>query len=1851
MGLFTKFKESLLGVPESKIDPELEKQLSLRGLNTSQIKGVDTELTKQLRMRNVSDQTISSFLAPEKVTPTKVIKETAQSFGLYPEGGLPTKEELTPTAPSSLAEFLVSKIARVKGGEPLEKIVNIPFVREIPKATLDIGIELAKSVYGTALSPFTGNDEVGVPFTDTKVPTIKGFYNKTKEQFGTLPAVLLTSSKVAGDLLVIAGAGSVAGKVPIKQAEVVKLTKPDLIDITSGRDVIPAKQAAFNQLSREGVDFIDLLKKTGEINVKTGQPKTLNEALAEWYIKNKGKVGLSTEEIIPTEKKAIEPRIQSEPIKLNEVSAGLIKPKQQELPTFNKYKSALEVLKSPEYQAKLKEARKGMNAKVTKTSNNLYHTTSADNLQSIIDNGLTVGNKARFEGVSSPNKISFGANEKTASYYGKNGDVMIRTKTSYKPDDLELDLLAGGEGTYTTSKNIPPEMLEVKQGSKWVSLKDYKKQSLPIKKATKLPKQTSSSTKIDHLIQEAKNETTEQMASRMKQEGKSFEEFVNSQKTYYRATEDGKTLGTGEKWAWTDKKTAEDWAKRNNTKVVEFTVPDEAIDPIDLSRIKSKAGTDRFKFDTSKAKTKSQLIDIWNKAQEKPIENKFEVKQTKIEELEKMSLEEETKILKEMRDLGGEQDFGGQMELNYNRFIDIFEKIKSSPGYLLLRDKIDSGDVVTFKNIAKKYTDFDPLKEDLFNDEKKSDSEVFEEFRERLLMENPELLLGKKVALEAGLTGKPPSKIERAVIDRSINTLDTEIKEMAEPYFRPPRNVNARAFALLGNKDTTVPLFNSIFTNWVSNGVETIIEPYAGAFTLGANSIKNAISRGLKSYYSNIYDLEKNIVVKAIQDGKLEEVQALLKQSAKNLNGRILEISSKTNNGTYEIFTDFFKENPDSYIGSNAWKNYIRKAKIGKDVTVFKEDYNKFKTIFDKAVKDMLETKVNDLASAVDYSFIKKVEARGNELISRQIGFQSFEDRVFGKYGMTEGFNNIAETFSLAKEHGTEIDIGNGNENGWDFVNRIKVTDPIKVGYYFDPPYVLSSATYKGDAGTKSFLGEHFSNPGNFVRDHKIAFDTVKKGAKVVLTNDVDNNYIKSILKEVPNESFQVYREGLTPTSLMSDRKTTPVITDFFATSYNRKAKEIWSDMDFLAEAIKRGGYTEKTLRRLKEHGVTDEIINLLKIDDQYFKNLVKVKVEPNGEVSATISKQSLEYIQKTSKITDLDKRWVKSFSFDYFKKGAGDFIQGYETGARFFLRIGDGFKNLLFDPIIAGERLASIRAQAMKTNDLPTLFKLSKKEAEELWSFTAHKQGKIQIGPDLNDLTPNTRKAYSEIRALVNKLYPEVKQVALKNGREVGEVANYSPLYTSQDYELLDVGGFEFTRRDPFFGSIKERVENVPVELYEKDYRKVMESWVHGVSRFLDVGSRTVPIKYLLDSVELQSIAGKDLHSKLVDWYQNIVNPQAPKGIMKGIRFIRGLNAMGVLTVKYSVIAKQFLNLVDGWVLTGSSQMIKGAGKLITKSPIAKYASLSGSVQQRALGYEVSDLRGNIVKWLRKPSEYTDKLTSRIIKISLMDQMMERLNKQGKRITPKEFKNIDRLSNDWIDAIMGSMSKADQPAYFRTELGKAVNMFYSQLNSKMQFYLRDVFVDEQMRGHVGSKTKILAKAFVAVIVGGFLEQLISKLYFDDDWKDIAKETLMNLVGNFPLIGSVIFALESGQPYSPSPILSNIVKLISSISKGDTEDAIWSAAGFFGFAKQIEFLIRGGMVIKDGGVYDKKGKMLFPVDTLPEQIRTLLKGKWGSEAAGEYFDESEPSTAISNGKFSMPSMQTTKFRGNLPKFK
>ena len=106
----------------------------------------------------------------------------------------------------------------------------------------------------------------------------------------------------------------------------------------------------------------------------------------------------------------------------------------------------------------------------------LFHTTPKANIISIIKEGLLTNKKKRFD--ISEDKIYLAANESIADYYSGGDDVMLRVKKGYKFDDLDVDLFGGGEGSYSTSKNIPASELEIKVGKKYIPLDSITKEDL-----------------------------------------------------------------------------------------------------------------------------------------------------------------------------------------------------------------------------------------------------------------------------------------------------------------------------------------------------------------------------------------------------------------------------------------------------------------------------------------------------------------------------------------------------------------------------------------------------------------------------------------------------------------------------------------------------------------------------------------------------------------------------------------------------------------------------------------------------------------------------------------------------------------------------------------------------------------------------------------------------------------------------------------------------------------------------------------------------------------------------------------------------------------------------------------------------------------------------------------------------------------------------------------------------------------------------------------------------------------------------------------------------------------------------
>ena len=1058
-----------------------------------------------------------------------------------------------------------------------------------------------------------------------------------------------------------------------------------------------------------------------------------------------------------------------------------------------------------------------------------------------------------------------------------------------------------------------------------------------------------------------------------------------------------------------------------------------------------------------------------------------------------------------------------------------------------------------------------------------------------------------------------------------VIALPNDLKEKITFFDRPPAKRTPIAFSLLGNKKTTVPLISGVFDQWVKDGVETIVEPWSGAFTIPTFALRDAIESGLKRFDANVFDKEKYIIVKAIQDGKIGEVRKAVDKTLVKFN-QTLRKHAESDPLVKKTFDGFFKEHPGNWIGSMEWGQYVNKGKFNSLNTKaqnLKDEFLSFRDVFRDSAYELFDEEVTGLDSAVMNSFVKRIGKYGKksqDMISDQGGFRIKHGVIFGKWGMISGFEAMNDLFKLADKKNVEINLH--SEDSEVLVKRFKDLDPNKTGWFLDPPYVNEAQrVYGQEKGTvmkeegeeenlETAAGlDKFTSGKKLYQSHKIIFDMHNEGARTAWTNDQDEEYFRTMMDKLdgvdPTGLFG-YRELKIPTSLVADQKTAGAVEDFLKTETPLTG---FREEEYLEYRLgKFHGYTSKFIDSLVNKGIKREKAEQLRIEGRYLKDLVKVKREKTGEISAVISQRALDYIKKHYNDKGIDEKWIKRMSVQNIKAEMGDIIQGYETGARFFRRLStanpdgttDGMKNLVFDPIRQGERLAAKRMNRLRKIELKSVRKLNKKQAEQLFMYTASKQPEYVTGAvsvAWSKLDPKVRRAYTDIRAVTKKYYPEVKAVSRLRGREIGEVENYTPLYTRSDIKIMDQGLFDWTRKDPYFGSIKARAKHVRVEMYEQDYRKVIDNWITGLSRYIDIGKRTVAVKYLIDSEEFRAITGEKIHQRIREWYRHIVNPPKVEGAWKGMRILRNLQATAILGLKDSVVLKQFINLIDFWVVTETGKLGKGGASVMRKSQLAKIAKSSGSVLERSAGITIQDLRFVLVRWLRKPTEATDRLTAKIGMVGMLDQMIARHISEGKKMTSKDLKNMTRLAEDIVDSVMGAMARSEHPKYFRTELGKNINMFYSQLNSKMQFYVSDVFAKKYpvLKEMSGSNVRLFARAITALIISGYVEFMINRLTFGDDPEEISKETLRAIVGNFPLLGSAAFALQTGQPYSPMPILSNVIKLMENIANGNVGDAVWVGTSFFGMPQQVKRVYQGVSAVRGGKVESRQGTTLFEI--------------------------------------------------------
>ena len=683
---------------------------------------------------------------------------------------------------------------------------------------------------------------------------------------------------------------------------------------------------------------------------------------------------------------------------------------------------------------------------------------------------------------------------------------------------------------------------------------------------------------------------------------------------------------------------------------------------------------------------------------------------------------------------------------------------------------------------------------------------------------------------------------------------------------------------------------------------------------------------------------------------------------------------------------------------------------------------------------------------------------------------------------------------------------------------------------------------------------------------------------------------------------------------------------DKIVKNYSNKSKKALDTVN------KKRGDTEKIVESLKKSGVTKSETDRIVLESgDKLTDTVKVKRESNGVLSATIRKDTLENMKEDFSIKGITNKWIPTKTAVQKTKELGRnsknaVLDYYELPQVFFDRT--GLRKYFYDPIRQAER----NAQDMKTaifNEFDNAgllkeggwftadrFDITKTQSENIGKYYLTRQGKGG-NTQLTNLSTKEKKFVEVFDNVIKESEERFFRVAELNGKSPNKVDNYAPIMTNSDIKLAqETADMDFIfRKHPSFFSLKQRTEKVPFEAYELDYRVVSSRWIDQMANFNHLGEVTPQVKYLANSEQFKDIVGDRIFNTTNKWLKNKLSPQVLSPAEKLGRFARQKSAIASLGLNMSSVIKQVLTQVPLTIIE------KAPPKLTSK--FARDFGINvkdlASIKERKGNVSIMDMQEGFNRAFVGPLSEFDKTNAQLSLNRLLDKNYSKFLKEGKPVTGETQARIIKEAQDTLDLWYGGMTTSQLPVAFRTELGKLINMFIYPLTSQLNGFVYSVAKAKGI-----NKAEKFAEIMASALVIAYMEQVITNLSPKwSDTKEMTKDTLASLAGNIPILSQFVFAFRSDQPISGSPIISGVSRAIQQASKYKEDQATAGDVAFafsemLGLPKQIRRSVQGAELVREGGLRDKKGKLLAPVESRSEKIRAFLRGKYGTIATQDY---------------------------------
>jgi hypothetical protein len=656
-------------------------------------------------------------------------------------------------------------------------------------------------------------------------------------------------------------------------------------------------------------------------------------------------------------------------------------------------------------------------------------------------------------------------------------------------------------------------------------------------------------------------------------------------------------------------------------------------------------------------------------------------------------------------------------------------------------------------------------------------------------------------------------------------------------------------------------------------------------------------------------------------------------------------------------------------------------------------------------------------------------------------------------------------------------------------------------------------------------------------------------------------------------------------------------------------------------------GNTENSIAQFKKRGLSDEDIeNIILEDGTKLVDTVKIKRNADGSLSSVIKKSDIAEIKSKYSDEIPKQKWEKKSMLVEGIEIPIKAAKSIELPYAFFER--KGLSNIYDRVIQSGRDAEVLKSRFIQKFKDAGLFKeggwftadrfnLSKNEADGVAKYYLSRQGK---GKEISitELSQKGRKFVEIFDSIIKETEERFFEVAKKLGKNPGKVENYAPLMTADDIKLIDQGGSMdwLFRNHPAFFSLKERAKQVPLELYEKDYRRVAIRWMDSITQFLNYGETTNDIKYLVNSDDFKNIIKEQDWQTISDWLRNITTPESPSSLggqsLNALsRLLRKGVALGSLGLNYASVLKQALTQVPILVIEKTLPKFKSNYAKAFGINVADLPSLT----KRRGDIAISDLQGKIGRIFTGALTQFDKKNAQISLNALLDKEYNKFLKEGVEISPEIQKVIEKKAQDTLDMWYGGFFKGQRPEAFRKELGNFILMFLYPLTSQLNGFYRHIATSKGF----GGTAKATAEVLAAVTAIAYMEQAIENLTFEwSDAKGMAKDVLLSMSGNIPIIGNIAYSIANETEFTISPALGNISNILINLGKGENEKVLWSLASTLGLPKQIKRINEGMQIMEDGRITDNDGKMLAPVQDTMELVRSFLRGKYGSIAAQDW---------------------------------